>query len=89
MSIKEQRRKAFEVWASGEFYAGATPVRSTCGQHYRDNDVDEAWNAWNAALDSVVIDLPESFSSGDARDPCIEVPDIIEAIEAAGLKVAP
>lgn len=94
MNIEEQRRKAFE--------ARMGPIlrkerigdpdkafdKDPDGRYYR-NYVYSAWLAWNAALDSLVIELPGSFMPGEAQHPCIEVPDIIEAIEAAGLKVKP
>lgn len=52
MSIQEARRLAFENWHK-------VCLERSPGQEYYDSDwTDTAWKAWNAALDSVVVELP-------------------------------
>jgi hypothetical protein len=73
MTNLEQRRAAFEMWWETREEAGTAAK-------YR------AFDAWNAALDGVVIALPRDVS---LRSPS-EVRDMIKHhIEAAGLKVTP
>lgn len=76
MSIEEQRRKAFE-----------NRMKAGFGQYYSldwDKAEDREKHAWssalNAALDSVVIELPQSLADDMT---------LIDSIEAAGLKVKP
>ncbi|BCP56266.1 hypothetical protein K32_48830 [Kaistia sp. 32K] len=90
----DPRRTAFEAWADAHHLPlqrmGRTP-------HYEHADTQGAWIGWNAALDSVVIELPAPDStdanpttstdcdSGFARG----VSACRVAINAAGLKVKP
>lgn len=103
MSIQEQRRAAFEDWYVASALANCPELTEDhtrdAVKHYRgegdyagNSSMRDAWWGWSAALDSVVIELPDSSEVvGDysrevyrhARD------EFIEAIEAAGLKVAP
>lgn len=79
MSIQEKRREGFEAWFQAEMLPRITGsqaiVRAMCEK------------GWNAALDSVVIELPKDVTNvtwpayEQARD------DILGAIESAGLKV--
>lgn len=89
MSLEEQRRARFEKWIIDNHCGEEDLVLRDSEGEYYSVGVAERWEMYNAALDSVVIELPGSFMPGEAQHPCIEVPDIIEAIEAAGLKVTP
>lgn len=97
MSIQEQRREHFKVHAKARGLAtGRAPQammfangRRVPVGGYIMADTAEAWEAWNAALDSVEIELPEDRSLSASDDPWF-VRDICKgAIEAAGLKVKP
>lgn len=91
MSIEEQRRAAFDVWHKAEQEAGWQSALREFGlspEPMPEEFLQAAkilhWRIWNAALDSVVIKLPEfafDYSYNDGIDACRE------AIEAAGLKV--
>jgi hypothetical protein len=76
MSIEEQRREAFEDWAE-RHYGG--PVTRDDGEYFMP-EWEREWLAWNAALDSVVIELPPALADDLT---------LIASIEAAGLKVKP
>ena len=88
--IMEARRKGFE-----EFYLTQDNEAAAHLNFIRDDGeygyhvTRLAWYCWNQALDSVCVELPGSFWPGESSSPCIEVPDIVEAIERAGLKVKP
>lgn len=89
--IMEARRKGFEEWILSSFMSDGDRdlvLRDEFGEYYSVG-VAERWEMYNAALDSVCVELPGSFWPGEASNPCIEVPDIIESIERAGLKVKP
>ena len=89
MSVEEQRRKAFDLWASREFGEEGVAARSDYDQErYRDKDINDAWCAWNAALDSVVIELPEVFQIDVGMIDSVgffEEEAVLDAIKAAGL----
>ena len=78
MSIEEKRRAAFEAWWLG---SGMTKFKDT------------AEAAWNAALDSVVIDLSVDLldSSPDAEKQnegiCLGIDFAADKIKSAGLRV--
>jgi hypothetical protein len=80
--IMQKRREMFEKWADGDHL-------DWLGNDYENPYVESAWNGYNAALDSLVIELPLStkraFHEYDlgynaALDHCEE------AIEKAGIK---
>lgn len=80
MSMKEQRRAKFEDWWNSPANRGQDP--------YIKGDLRDAWNA---ALDSVVIELPDCFETyGYSAEVARVATDCCaDAIEAAGLKVKP
>ena len=91
MSIQEQRRKSFEAFATND---GKWPqaIRLGSDGQYALMQTHQDWLTWNAALDSVVIELPEHYwldvgMIDSVR--CFEAGDVEDAIEAAGLKVKP
>lgn len=72
-------------------------VRGSDGE-YRSYQAQGAWWGWQASRESLVIELPERLNEGwQDGDPMGTHPDgdwmrsdeVIQAIEAAGLKVAP
>lgn len=100
MSIEEKRREGFEDWASKK---GLSLSRYGIYREYAFILTEKSWASWNAALDSVVIELPEEdprgFGPGDCGDgrPSFEqqlaadcncvLRECKQAIESAGLKV--
>lgn len=81
MSIEDQRRKAFEAWwLSDENWE----LRISCSQGW-------AEFVWNAAIDSVVVELPGKFADS-APYACYEggwndgIDEAKDAIHAAGVK---
>ena len=95
MTIEEQRRKSFEMWCKR-----TRPVLSTLmgwqpgtRDKYQNSVTSKAWSAWNAALDSVVIELPNPEISygcmgegmGDGWE-SYGAEEVREAIHAAGVK---
>lgn len=82
MSIQEQRRKAFEEWALNEGI-------KTCFSHDHQDVMTPiggaCFAAWNAALDSVCVELPKGNS-----DMTVGALHMIvrcrEAIHGAGIK---
>lgn len=97
MSIQEQRRAAFEsAYPFSDLYLFvkdryiANSVRPSAACLAGVNAINEAWFYWNAALDSVVVELPDV--NGDSTDPlyaCAYAQRCRNAITATGLKVAP
>lgn len=100
MSIEEKRRAAFEAWYWREFWSAHAHERSTIFNRYggvggyRNWDVQRQWIGWNAAMDSVVIDLPKAFEAygslgfgGGDPDLSLDPDEVIKAIESSGLKV--
>lgn len=94
MSIQEQRRARFEEWILSDYMSdGDRDLVS------RDNDgeycsigVAERWETYNAALDSVVIELPDTVANTGTLTSTAVLGykrECREAIEAAGLKVKP
>ena len=82
MTIQEQRRKAFEEWLDS---AGFEVRRYHHIPGYHGNEQMAAWEAWNAALDSVCVTLPglESWNDDERH---IAIAECREAIHAAGVK---
>ncbi|MAB96984.1 MAG: hypothetical protein CMK71_02805 [Pseudomonadaceae bacterium] len=91
----EARRKAFEAWARDTFYSGLACPSDTWSESrtmYNDPAHHMAFKAWQAALDSVVVELPKIVNSEWActSDECAAMRDAIRfckhAIHAAGIK---
>lgn len=81
MTIQEQRRKAFEEWLDS---AGFEVRRYHHIPGYHGNEQMAAWEAWNAAIDSVCVELPKPERLTDDDTYAIEL--CREAIHAAGVK---
>lgn len=97
MRIEEQRRSMFEdkfgkilgTEKAGDLHTAF--YRDSDGRYFR-NYVHAAWISWNAALDSVVIELPDTVANTGTLTSTAVLGykrECREAIEAAGLKVAP
>ncbi len=84
MSIEEKRREAFEAAFVAQFGFGRMAASSNpdANAMYRCAE----W-AWNAALGSVVIELPAKCLEAREFIEGMEREDVVEAIESAGLKV--
>ena len=82
--ITEIRRAGFEVAYAKKY--GKQPGRWGMDQEkYRMEHAEVAWWGYNAALDSVVVDLPKPYQNhldGDVFD----ADDVIAAIHDAGIK---
>ena len=105
MSIEEKRREKFEAWYAKQFNietgraldpAELERLRGEEGNYRGHPSLRGKWEGWNAALDSVVIDMPSfrevrmgrpqevtQYDSGVNHG--IEI--CTDAIEACGLKV--
>jgi hypothetical protein len=68
MNIQEKRRQVFEAWFEGLNHCRPEIGFSGSEHYYVHQRVEDAWNVWNAALDSVVIELPDWFSPNDCGD---------------------
>lgn len=73
-TIEQTRRELFEAWASRERWVNCSPCR------------DELFDAFNAALDAVEIELPspDNYSDDEA---CSAVSECRAAIEQTGLGI--
>lgn len=84
MSIEEKRRAAFEASYEGKANFERNHWHP---DFYAELPTRDKWGAWNAALDSVVIELPQDNYYEDAASVALD--DCRHAIESAGLKVKP
>lgn len=92
----EQRRERFEQAVIDRMKEGGfleVEIRVEClvrqGDGYYDGSVDAYWHFWNAALDGVVVQMPNrhDYSNPDAAGAAIL--DSATAIKAAGVQVKP
>lgn len=85
MNIEDKSRKAFEEWLD---CAGFEVRRYHHIPGYHGNEQQAAWEAWNAAIDSVCVELPcetgEHSEYGRGYDQAID--ECHDAIRAAGIK---
>jgi len=77
----DEKTKALEVYGGFESLLLETLVEDRYGDTYRTDVFATAWWAWQASREAVVVDLPDHFRPSRQ--------EIIFAIEAQGLKVAP
>lgn len=91
--IMEARRKAFEFWFAclhhGGSWDSAKPslARDDVSGGYLYHFPAESFRIWNAALDSVCVELPTMTNNG--FDGFYMARSVHAAIERAGLKVKP
>lgn len=89
MNIQEQRRARFEKWILDNHCGDEDLVlRDNEGEYYSVG-VAERWEMYNAALDSVEIELPEAYQHDEDGYWLIGRTATKASIEAAGLKVKP
>ena len=91
--IMEARRKGFEEWVLSSFMSDGDRdlvLRDELGEYYSVG-VAERWEMYNAALDSVCVELPSrvELESGGYSFDFLDADLTVEAIERAGLKVKP
>jgi hypothetical protein len=96
-SVTEARRAKFEAWVIN-FHRGSSldceihsdeRYPSLNGQWiYDDWNIQSAWAAYNAALDSLVIELPSEECVGPSYDSYMAMDSLAvrQAIEKAGVK---
>lgn len=91
MTTEEKRRELFEAWFTKTYTAHKlSPRQTNCGiltDGYADSRVDLCWKGFNAALDAVVIELPNEVSHVTSI-PFEEGRDaVLAAIESTGLGI--
>ena len=87
----EPRRKTFEAWRLAKFCGGEERLKkcSNAPDVYYYTAEQESWKAWNAALNSIVVELLSvgALTGGDGVDSEVMQPSrVIEAIHATGIK---
>lgn len=86
--IIEARREKFEEWAVDlEFYLDCHFFNE--GNNYSDADTFMAFEIWNAALDSVVVELPDCIRLGSDKETRAYRDGLVSsrnAIHATGVK---
>ncbi len=96
MSIEEKRREAFEAWYAKQFNiktgrtldpAELERLRGEEGNYRGYPSLRGKWEVWNAALDSVEIELPTERDVSHDEKAVRTIEDCRAAIEACGLKV--
>lgn len=87
--IQQARRELFEAWYRIEFPALELRVQNLIGT-YTKYHADLSWQAFNAALDAVVIELPESCRQVTIDDESIDIywpNEVRAAIESTNLGI--
>ena len=93
--MNEKMREQFEAWAMTSAYLG---LSDTCMERFKDGylggELHAAWIAWQASRAALVIQLPEKCEYADSQSGYAKghrqgKRDLVDCIEAAGLKVAP
>ncbi len=85
MSIEEKRREAFEKYCLDEGFS-SHELEIVRGE-YRASIIRHMWDCWDAALDSVEIELPTARDVSHDDKAVRAIEDCRAAIEACGLKV--
>jgi hypothetical protein len=88
--ITEIRRAAFEAKypVPDDVYWGAH-VNTYCVSGVADSyscNYWMMWDCWNAAIDSVVVELPEAWRSAGSTHELMHKHQTVDAIHAAGIK---
>lgn len=89
-SIEQKRRELFEAWHKKEFPAVEVRAQNLLGTYTR-QQVELAWLVFCAALDSIVIQMPNRFEYSSPDSAGAAIFDCASAIESTnlGLKVLP
>lgn len=85
----EKMREEFEAWAKNHWFLCSEGPKQIESGKYLSAELQTAWEAWQASRAAVVVELPEPAPLGDCSPPGLEYSEVVEAIEAAGVKVAP
>ena len=80
--IQQARRELFETWTKSEY---GNISRRQDGEYF-DDLTHGAWLGFNAALDCVVIELPESHST-NGGDCVVDYEETRDAIESTNLGI--
>lgn len=84
---EQKMREEFEAWAED---ALGLPMNRLRTGGYQSFGMHNAWSAWQASREALVIDLADlnvqhaSYNNVD----CFSISDVKTVIEAAGIKVA-
>ena len=81
--IQQARRELFEAWYRIEFPALELRAQNLIGT-YTKYHADLSWQSFNAALDAVVIELPDAYAD-ESR--AIDIEDCCAAIESTNLGI--
>ena len=88
-TVEETRRELFEAWYKIEFPASELRVQNLIGTYTKYN-ADLSWQAFNAAMDAVVISLPESreiIDEGGWLSDVVDADEVRTAIESTNLGI--
>lgn len=79
--MSDKQREAFEVWCHNN------PLKTDRRPNgdYKYTSTDLAWQAWQAAIDSRVVDLPEHYMD-KFGDMTLDYSATIRSLNAAGVK---
>lgn len=84
--VEQKRRELFEAWLPSHYWLGEMEIARD-GDDYAHEEVQVAWEVFNAALDAVVIELPERDTSS-AGGPDSEMGPSYEQVEGCGYNYA-
>ena len=84
-TVEEVRRAAFEAWAITSAWLGLGEAPERHGKGYAEMETHTAWEAFNAALDAVEIQLPSERDLDHDRKGVLAVGYCRTAIEQTGL----
>lgn len=83
----DKTREEFEIYATAMGWGNCLGRN---GENYSDYLVNRMWCIWQASRAAIAVKLPSVEYFGDywSGDYAIKKEDVVEAIEAAGIKVA-
>lgn len=77
--MNDKQRAEFEKWAASK---GMNVKRSPYAESgYSFGSTENAWSGWQAAIASVVVELPESYGIGE-----VYLPAMLRALDEAGIR---
>lgn len=91
--MSDKMREEFEAWVMSNWTSQSlerfNPLHGVTDGEYTGFTVQHCWDAWKASRESLVIDLPRDVTNVTNKDFEEGRDAVIDAIEAAGLKVKP
>ena len=78
--MSDKQRATFEKWLQG----GYNKDWLVSCNGYADPTVDRMWLSWQAAIESVVVELPKG--DGDETGWLVSLTEVEDALDAAGVK---